>query len=851
MRKGKRGKFQLAQCTVVLLLVALQLTAGFIAAPSVAARNPVTYHVNGRLGNDRNNGRSALFPWRTIAQANALVQPGDTVIIYNGTYQESIAPVFSGTADQRITYKAAPNHKVYVEGVELLLNLIQRSYITVEGIIFQNPTGAWGEIQDGHFNEIIGNTFIGNGPTPYYAGLYLYYGSTYNRIVNNEFRNWGDRATQWGDAIRLSRDADFTLIENNRFINAGHSLIGIDTSFNVIRNNYFENAWHKGIDMVWRVNPPWSPGDEFVARRNVLEKNMFVRCKLGATGEKGGVAVQMGSAETIFRHNVLVENERTGVIINGWTDAPKPYGNRLYHNTFVNNGTAEEHAQASAIFVTQWGIPQVDISDNVIKNNIICKNNAREHQLLFNLYPHERYSASYYKNSYMIAGNAINRMPIMEIMGLEGPQVVTYYQQRYPQFVMNNREAEPQFVDMAAENYQLKNNSPAIDAAVSLTSTTSSGFGTTVAVEDASYFSDGYGLVPGDEVKIGSNPAVTVLNVDVEHNTLTLARTVRWTQGTPVYLGDFNGAAPDIGAFESTYAPPPPSKSITVVSPNGGEEWTLGQVATIQWDSTNVDGMVKIELSRNGGTNFELLAASVINNGRHDWLVTGVTTSRAVIRITSHESLSVADTSDAAFTIKESSQPPAITVLTPNGGEEWLTGEVATIRWNSTNLRGAVKVELSRNGGASFEMLFAGTPDDGQEEWLVSGPPTAKAMIRISSTSTRSVFDSSDAVFTIKDPPPPPQPMITVLSPNGGEEWKLGQTQTIRWTSANVTGNVLIQFSRDGGRRYRVIAKSVPNTGSYDWKPTGLGSQKALIEIISVEDSSVRDQSDAVFVLKR
>ncbi|MEN3332392.1 MAG: hypothetical protein V7641_1757 [Blastocatellia bacterium] len=45
-----------------------------------------------------------------------------------------------------------------------------------------------------------------------------------------------------------------------------------------------------------------------------------------------------------------------------------------------------------------------------------------------------------------------------------------------------------------------------------------------------------------------------------------------------------------------------------------------------------------------------------------------------------------------------------------------------------------IKIELSRDGGKTFETLFASTPNDGSECWQVTGPPSDQAVIRVSST---------------------------------------------------------------------------------------------------------------------
>jgi len=212
------------------------------------------------------------------------------------------------------------------------------------------------------------------------------------------------------------------------------------------------------------------------------------------------------------------------------------------------NGIAGNR-ETSGVFVTQWGYTGVNLSDTVLKNNIFYRNAGETLQLLFDLYPSAQYGAAYFR-SYLIAGNCISRAPTMDIQSLDGGQSLLHYQQRYPEFMAANLDAEPQFVNPAARDYRLTAESPCIDAGVPLTTTTWRGSGRTVPVADASYFMDGYGLVPGDQVKVGANPTVVVLSVDYANNTLTLIRSITWAQGDPVYVGEFSGSGPDIGAVQ-------------------------------------------------------------------------------------------------------------------------------------------------------------------------------------------------------------------------------------------------------------------------------------------------------------
>ncbi|MBI3950763.1 MAG: M36 family metallopeptidase [Acidobacteria bacterium] len=292
---------------------------------------------------------------------------------------------------------------------------------------------------------------------------------------------------------------------------------------------------------------------------------------------------------------------------------------------------------------------------------------------------------------------------------------------------------------------------------------------------------------------------------------------------------------------------PPPTNSVTVVAPNGGENWQIGSNQTISWTTTGTIANVKIELSRTGVAGpYETIFASTLNDGSQPWTVTGGATTNAFVRISDVANAATSDTSNAAFTISAVA-PNSVTVVVPNGGENWQIGTTQTITWTTTGSIANVKIELSRNGvGGPFEQLLASTLNDGSQPWTVTGAATSNAIIKISDAANPATSDSSNAVFTIS--PAPPGPSITVISPNGGENWPLGTTQTITWTSSGVSGNVKIRLSRDGGASYRAIINSTPNDGDAQWLVSGATSSQCRIQVVS-EDGTVRDSSDANFTI--
>jgi hypothetical protein len=124
------------------------------------------------------------------------------------------------------------------------------------------------------------------------------------------------------------------------------------------------------------------------------------------------------------------------------------------------------------------------------------------------------------------------------------------FEQQFPQTARGNIEAEPGFADAKKSDFRLVAGSPCIDTAMPLTTARSSGEGIVVEVEDALYFTDGHGVVAPDILRVGKQ-RVRALKVNYEANSITVDRSISWKKGDPVAL-DYAGAAPDIGAIESS-----------------------------------------------------------------------------------------------------------------------------------------------------------------------------------------------------------------------------------------------------------------------------------------------------------
>jgi hypothetical protein len=279
---------------------------------------------------------------------------------------------------------------------------------------------------------------------------------------------------------------------------------------------------------------------------------------------------------------------------------------------------------------------------------------------------------------------------------------------------------------------------------------------------------------------------------------------------------------------------------VTVVTPNGGEAWVPDTTRTIQWTSAGAVGSnVRVELSRDAGATWTPIFASIGNDGGQGWLVTGPLTNLARVRVCSVSAPTVCDVSDGNFRITSG----ALEVVTPDGGEAWEIGSTRRIAWTSSGDIGSdVRIDLSRNGGASWTRLFASAVNDRAQDWVVTGPVTTDARIRVCRTTSPFRCDISDASFAITSG------SVRVLSPNGGQRWPVGGTRRIEWTSS-VPGNVRIEVSRDGGASWTTIFASIGDDGAQDWTVTGPVTGAARIRVCSVNVPTACDTSDANFAI--
>jgi PKD repeat protein len=483
---------------------------------------------------DSNPGTEAL-PWKTISKANQTLVAGDTVYIKSGNYTDQIAPVNSGTASGRISYRAYGSDVVTVRDTTAAITLSGKSYITVQGINFYN-CDRFMHLSGATHNIIAYCRFDQVRNRSDWAGSSLSGNSQYNWIHHCQFSKYGQvlEGDDRGSVLDIGAESSTTdltrynLIEDCTLFHGGHHVLGVFSMYNVYRRNYIHNeewmtgAGDRGTTTYGNRNVYFS-GYAVNAGRNLFEDNR-VGYSADPPDQDGVTSVLVITSHNIIRRNEIFNSDRSGLAMGLTSTYPNDITyNKIYNNTFFHSGVhGDSVVDNSAIFLVIYGGTHV-IENNAIKNNLLYKHIA----------PYGAYGYADLGDQ-IFAGN------------WDGDT------QGDPLFV-NASLVLPDPMDPDLPDLHLNSGSPCISAGTYLTTITSaSGSGTTLTVADAGYFTDGWGIegVAGDEIQIvGTSQKARIVSVNYTNNTITLATTLTWTQGQGLVLA-YVGSAPDIGAHE-------------------------------------------------------------------------------------------------------------------------------------------------------------------------------------------------------------------------------------------------------------------------------------------------------------
>ncbi|HEY7371070.1 MAG TPA: VCBS repeat-containing protein, partial [Polyangia bacterium] len=269
--------------------------------------------------------------------------------------------------------------------------------------------------------------------------------------------------------------------------------------------------------------------------------------------------------------------------------------------------------------------------------------------------------------------------------------------------------------------------------------------------------------------------------------------------------------------------------SVAISPPAPGTLAYVGMPLTVGWtvgDATAVAGF-DLSMSFNSGTSYTPIAGCTgLPATARSCSWTPTSAFFALVRVTAHDSAANTAFSEATF----NAVVPSINISQPTSPQ--YVGVPTTISWyHNLPPSGTVRVELSRDGGASYETLADAAPIStsggvtGSIPWTAAGPATS-ALLRVTSNGPVAASATTSSFSIIA-------PVVTVTAPAAGATAYTTSSLSVAWTT-NVSGVnfVRIDLSRDGGATFQSITASAPNIGTFSgFLPSGPASTNAVVRV--------------------
>lgn len=384
------------------------ITAVSKADPTASATAVATLMTHGIAGNvyyvapggDDTRSGGIEAPWATIQHAADTAQPGDTVFVRQGVYNEHVHLTRSGNASGYITFASYPGETATVDGTGLdipenmwgLFTFDNVGWVIVEGFEIRNYTtsriadapmgifvrgaGANDQIVNNRIHDI--TTTAATNPTKCNSNAFgmTVYGTKVPdaidglAVAGNEIFH-----TMTGCSETLSLDGNVTnwAVVNNLIHDADNIAIGAIGFERVAKDPAYDQARHGVIrgNHVYNITSFGNPdyGSQYAAdgvyvdggTDIVIEQNRIHAVDLGieiASEHQGRT-----SSYVVARNNLVYGGNSAGISIGGYgaarggTDHCAVVGNTLYQNDTKNTGSGEFQIQYNA-------------TNNIFENNI-------------------------------------------------------------------------------------------------------------------------------------------------------------------------------------------------------------------------------------------------------------------------------------------------------------------------------------------------------------------------------------------------------------------------------------------------------------------------------------------------
>jgi hypothetical protein len=405
----------------------------------------ITYYIS-LTGSDSNNGKSQISAWATIQHAANAMQPGDTVIVLAGNYNQRVSVSRSGQNGKPITFQALAGATVTMKGFQ-----VNASYIQIVGfdITNHNQTDqtAWGIYLIGSHNTLSKNNihdlcaegiYVSGNGNPNSTG------TANNIISHNSFirdEMAGAQIEGQNNLVAYNTISGTLQYPANCYTRNGADADGLRFFGNghVFRSNTVENIPIPGSQ--YNPNPhtdcfqSWGPATNMTFDSNMCQWPAPGTSSSGGSNHIGMVENFAGKVSNLlFMNNVFV-NMYQGLLVDG------DGGSNITGLHFDNNTV-----------------------DNVKQEGVVLIHNVPATQIINNIFCNVGSGG----DNYLAADSSSNNFKATDnVMWMSNGSMPGTYGSNAT-YINEN----PKFVNLSGLNFHLSSSSPMIDAGQALSQVT-------------------------------------------------------------------------------------------------------------------------------------------------------------------------------------------------------------------------------------------------------------------------------------------------------------------------------------------------------------------------------------------
>ena len=315
-----------------------------------------------KSGNDLYGDGSLNKPYATIQHAINMASKGDSILVREGTYFESIVFTKSGTFDHFITLTNYPGENPILDGslaqTEAMISLNGQSYIHIEGFKICHLKGDWAygfllNHEESHViirhNELYDIKTSNVKDANNGANAIICFGASSKKsiqhiLIENNYIH--DCETGWSEAVSITGNCEYINVIHNRIEKTGN--IGIDFSGNYgyCPNKRLDQARLSIVkdNTISYCNSPnaTSYGLYIDGGRDIIVENNTI------FNSQGGIEIAAEersiypTTNILVRNNLIYHNQAYGLLIGAYQKNTGRVENiKVYNNTLINNGLDE------------------------------------------------------------------------------------------------------------------------------------------------------------------------------------------------------------------------------------------------------------------------------------------------------------------------------------------------------------------------------------------------------------------------------------------------------------------------------------------------------------------------------